>query len=100
MAAFQRGTATRQSSSAVFWAPRAIRGRADTAVGVAKTHVGTPGTLSVVDRTLTFTTPPSPCEYLPERVWQLHYEADLDLSPTDYMARLRSGWRRFGFATF
>jgi leucyl-tRNA---protein transferase len=54
----------------------------------------------VVDRTLSFTTPPSPCEYLPDRLWRLHYEVRRDLSSTDYMARLLSGWRRFGYATF
>lgn len=44
----------------------------------------------------TFLSPPSACEYLPDRVWQLRHEADPWIRPQDYMDRLREGWRRFG----
>ena len=44
--------------------------------------------------------PLSPCEYLPDRICQLHYELIPDLRPADYMQRLQQGWRRFGSATF
>jgi arginine-tRNA-protein transferase len=51
-------------------------------------------------RSVTFTSPPSRCEYLPHEVWQLRYELVERLQPTAYMARLRAGWRRFGHAMF
>ena len=47
-----------------------------------------------------FLTPASPCEYLPDRLSQLHYEVRLGMRPEDYMDRLRAGWRRFGPAVF
>jgi hypothetical protein len=43
-----------------------------------------------------FHAPPSPCGYLPDENWQLEYEYFARLTPADYTARLRSGWRRFG----
>ena len=48
----------------------------------------------------TFTVPPSPCSYLPDRQWQLHYEIVGDISPEEYQQRLDEGWRRFGFSLF
>jgi leucyl-tRNA---protein transferase len=49
---------------------------------------------------VTFITRPSPCEYLPDRVWQLRHEVIPDLRPDVYMERLRAGWRRFGPVVF
>jgi arginine-tRNA-protein transferase len=49
---------------------------------------------------LTFTSPPSPCGYLPGRVKQLRYELTPRIGAADYMDRLRSGWRRFGYVIF
>ena len=48
----------------------------------------------------TFTSPPSRCEYLPDRVQQLRYELAPGMRPADYMDRLRQGWRRFGHVMF
>jgi leucyl-tRNA---protein transferase len=49
---------------------------------------------------LIFTTPPTKCEYLPDRLSQLRYEIDRDLDSATYMERLHQGWRRFGYAMF
>lgn len=49
---------------------------------------------------LTFTSPPSSCEYLPGRVQQLRYEVAPWIRPAEYMDRLRDGWRRFGYVIF
>jgi arginine-tRNA-protein transferase len=48
----------------------------------------------------TFVSPPDQCGYLPDRRWQLRYEVVGELTPTEYVARLRAGWRRFGFSLF
>jgi arginine-tRNA-protein transferase len=48
----------------------------------------------------TFVSPPGKCGYLPDRVWQLHYEVVGQLSPAEYAQRLRQGWRRFGYSMF
>jgi leucyl-tRNA---protein transferase len=48
----------------------------------------------------TYIAPPSPCGYLPDRQWSLEYEFFLKLRPADYMERMRTGWRRFGFTVF
>ncbi|MDB5309843.1 MAG: arginyl-tRNA-protein transferase [Gemmataceae bacterium] len=48
----------------------------------------------------TFTSPPSRCGYLPDREWQLRYEVVGRITPAEYMARLKEGWRRFGFSLF
>jgi leucyl-tRNA---protein transferase len=50
--------------------------------------------------TVEFLSTPSPCEYLPDRLWQLRYELAPHLRPVDYMQRMQQGWRRFGFAMF
>jgi arginine-tRNA-protein transferase len=47
-----------------------------------------------------FTAPVAPCEYLPDRLSQLRYEVDPRLRASDYMDRLREGWRRVGPAIF
>ena len=49
---------------------------------------------------VTFLSTVSPCEYLPDRIWQLRYELVPHLRPADYMQRLQQGWRRFGYAMF
>lgn len=48
----------------------------------------------------TFTSPPSQCGYLPDRQWQLRYEVVSQITPAEYMARLKAGWRRFGHSLF
>ena len=48
----------------------------------------------------TFISPPALCEYLRDRQWQLEYEVVGQLTPAEYMDRLKRGWRRFGFAMF
>ena len=40
------------------------------------------------------------CEYLPDRAWRLHYVLVDQLTPDEYMERLRRGWRRFGHTMF
>jgi leucyl-tRNA---protein transferase len=49
---------------------------------------------------VSFLTPVSPCEYLPEHIRRLRYELVPHLRPGDYMQRLQQGWRRFGYAMF
>lgn len=49
---------------------------------------------------LTFTSPPAPCPYLPDRISQLHYELHPAMGADDYMTKLREGWRRFGAVLF
>ena len=48
----------------------------------------------------TFTCPPSRCGYLAGREWSLHYEVVGQITPGEYMDRLKQGWRRFGYSLF
>ena len=48
----------------------------------------------------TFVSPPTACGYLPDREWQLRYEVAGNITPAEYAARMRSGWRRFGYSLF
>jgi arginine-tRNA-protein transferase len=48
----------------------------------------------------TYTAPPSPCGYLPDRDWSLHYEIVGGLEPADYLDLMSRGWRRFGYSLF
>ena len=48
----------------------------------------------------TFTTDPGPCGYLPDREWSLKYDVVGELSPAEYMERMKAGWRRFGYSLF
>ena len=54
----------------------------------------------MVERIVSFKTPPSRCEYLHDQQWQLQYELLPDLRPSDYMRRLKEGWRRIGPVMF
>jgi leucyl-tRNA---protein transferase len=47
-----------------------------------------------------YDTPPGPCEYLPGQTWRYEHELVAALSPTEYMDRLRQGWRHFGHLLF
>src|SRR5882757_2677406 len=49
---------------------------------------------------LVFTPPPSTCGYLPHETWQLTYEIVGEFSATEYMQRMKAGWRRFGHSLF
>jgi leucyl-tRNA---protein transferase len=53
-----------------------------------------------MERSVSFTSSPSPCPYLPDRVSQLHYELSPGMDADDYMERLNEGWRRFGPVLF
>ena len=46
-----------------------------------------------MESAVTFLTTVSPCEYLPDRMWQLRYEVVPHLQPADYMQRLQQGSR-------
>lgn len=48
----------------------------------------------------TFVAPPDQCGYLPDRRWSLRYDVVGQLTPDEYTARLRAGWRRFGYSLF
>ena len=48
----------------------------------------------------TFTSPPGPCGYLPDRQWKLRYEVVRELTAEEYAAILSQGWRRFGYSLF
>lgn len=43
---------------------------------------------------------PSRCGYLPDRDWSLEYELVSEISPAEYLERMRAGWRRFGHTLF
>ncbi len=47
-----------------------------------------------------FTSPPSPCSYLPGETSALRYEIVAQLTAAEYQERLRTGWRRFGYSLF
>ena len=49
---------------------------------------------------VTFLSTISPCQYLPDPVWQLRCELVPHLRSADYMLRLQQGWRRFGWMMF
>jgi arginine-tRNA-protein transferase len=49
---------------------------------------------------LSFVAPPSPCGYLPDRLWSLEYDVVREARPAEYMQRLKEGWRRFGTMLF
>lgn len=53
-----------------------------------------------VERIVSFKTPPSRCEYLHDQQWQLQYELLPELKSSDYMRRLKEGWRRIGPVMF
>ena len=48
----------------------------------------------------TLVSPPGPCGYLPDRLWQIRYEIAPRLTREEYMQRLDDGWRRMGTAMF
>lgn len=43
---------------------------------------------------------PTPCSYLPDRLWSLEYEYVAEMSPAEYLQRMLEGWRRFGTMLF
>lgn len=47
-----------------------------------------------------FKTPPSQCQYLADRNWQLEYEIVAMLSAKEYEQKINQGWRKFGSALF
>jgi leucyl-tRNA---protein transferase len=47
-----------------------------------------------------YLTPPSRCSYLPDRLSRTAYEIVGALTPVEYAARMRAGWRRFGHMMF
>jgi arginine-tRNA-protein transferase len=47
-----------------------------------------------------FTSPASTCAYLPHETSALTYEIVARMSAAEYQARLKAGWRRFGFSMF
>ena len=49
---------------------------------------------------LAITADPSPCQYLPDRIWRLRYEFHPTLDTIAYEKKLNEGWRRFGPVLF
>ncbi|SRR5579883_1725127 len=47
-----------------------------------------------------FLSRPDRCGYLPDRNWQLEYEYVSELTPQEYMEKVRTGWRKYGYALF
>lgn len=47
-----------------------------------------------------FLSAPSPCGYLPDRLWRLEYVQVEELSAREYADRMLLGWRRFGKTLF
>jgi hypothetical protein len=58
------------------------------------------GTVVRKPSTVTFLSPVSPCEYLPDRIWRFRFELVLHLRPADYVQLLQQGWRRFDDVIF
>ena len=53
-----------------------------------------------MERRTTFVSPLSPCEYLPDRLWQLRYDVRPQIREGEYVKLLQSGWRRIGPVLF
>lgn len=53
-----------------------------------------------VQGTFGYISPPSTCGYLPNEIWQLHYEFVSEMTPKEYQELLNKGWRRFGSTLF
>ncbi len=47
-----------------------------------------------------FLSSPDQCGYLPDRDWRLEYEYVSELTPLEYMEKIRQGWRKYGHALF
>ena len=47
-----------------------------------------------------YTSPPSICGYLPDRLWSLEYEYVLTMTPQEYLGLMLDNWRRFGRTLF
>jgi len=47
-----------------------------------------------------FLSSPDQCGYLPDRQWRLEYEYVSELTPLEYMEKIRAGWRKYGHALF
>jgi arginyl-tRNA--protein-N-Asp/Glu arginylyltransferase len=47
-----------------------------------------------------YVAPPNDCGYLPGRTWRQEYELVGTMTPAEYMARMQTGWRRFGNMMF
>ena len=47
-----------------------------------------------------FTAQPESCEYLPAEIWQLRYDIVGEITPREYVKRLKMGWRRQGYSLF
>jgi arginine-tRNA-protein transferase len=47
-----------------------------------------------------FIASPSQCGYLPDQLWSLEYDLVAEVTPAEYMERMRGGWRRFGSMMF
>jgi arginine-tRNA-protein transferase len=47
-----------------------------------------------------FLSPPTPCVYLPDQIWQLEYEYLSDWNAEDHLTYLNQGWRRAGSMMF
>lgn len=43
---------------------------------------------------------PSPCGYLPDRLWSLEYEYVAEATAQEYLGRMTEGWRHFGTMLF
>ncbi len=63
-------------------------------------HPGLAAAESVMETLFRFVPPPSPCGYLPDRLWQLEYEQVLNLTSGEYTQVLQQGWRHFGLMLF
>jgi arginine-tRNA-protein transferase len=47
-----------------------------------------------------FVSGPSACRYLADQTWRIEYELVGQVSREEYLERLQSGWRRFGYTLF
>lgn len=47
-----------------------------------------------------YVAPPSECGYLPDQTWSLQYEYVDGMTPGEYLAYMKAGWRHFGSMLF
>lgn len=53
-----------------------------------------------METSLRIVTPPGPCGYLPDQIWQFQNEFVASMTAAEYFDRMRQGWRRFGHFLF
>jgi arginine-tRNA-protein transferase len=53
-----------------------------------------------MELTVEFVSPPGPCNYLPDQIWQFENAFVQSMTAAEYQVRMEQGWRRFGRLIF